>query len=114
MVKQNLIRAMDLIGRSLHIDHLKKTFVFNKRVDLINHLLVSKQSEGPKVCWCEGAGVLGGGSVTRNARTYSIQTMHLICLICIATKEGHFRAEKRTSLSTGGSFHLFPITEGTL
>ena len=41
LVKQNLIRSMDLIGRSLHIDHLKKTFVFNKRVDLINHLLVS-------------------------------------------------------------------------
>ena len=41
LVKQNLIRSMDLIGRSLHINHLKKTFVFNKRVDLFNHLLVS-------------------------------------------------------------------------
>ena len=41
-MKQNLIRTMELIGRSLHPDHLKqKQFVFHKRVDLINHLLVS-------------------------------------------------------------------------
>ena len=83
MVKQNLIRAMDLIGRSLHIDHLKKTFVFNKRVDLINHLLVSRQSEGPKVCWCEGAGVLGGGSVTRNGHIphtkYASKLSYMYC-----------------------------------
>ena len=49
LVKQNLIRSMDLIGRSLHTDHLKKTFVFSKRVDLINHLLVSRCDEGGSV-----------------------------------------------------------------
>ena len=41
-VKQNLIRTIDLIGRALHPDHLKsRDFVFNKRGDLITHLLVS-------------------------------------------------------------------------
>lgn len=41
VVKQNLIRTIDLIGRALHPDHLKKTdFVFSKRGDLISHLLV--------------------------------------------------------------------------
>ncbi len=40
IVKQNLIRTIDLIGRALHPDHLKnKDFVFSKRGDLINHLL---------------------------------------------------------------------------
>ena len=41
VVKQNLIRTIDLIGRALHPDHLKKTdFIFSKRGDFINHLLV--------------------------------------------------------------------------
>ena len=40
MVKQNLIRTIELIGRALHPDHLKSTdFIFSKRGDLINHLL---------------------------------------------------------------------------
>lgn len=40
-VKQNLIRTIDLIGKALHPDHLKSNdFVFSKRGDLINHLLV--------------------------------------------------------------------------
>lgn len=43
VVKQNLIRTIDLIGRALHPGHLKKDdFVFGKRGDLINHLLVIK------------------------------------------------------------------------
>ena len=45
VVKQNLIRTIDLIGKALHPDHLKtEDFVFTKRGDLINHLLVSLQS----------------------------------------------------------------------
>ena len=41
VVKQNLIRTIDLIGKALHPDHLKiEGFVFSKRGDLINHLLV--------------------------------------------------------------------------
>ena len=41
-MKQNLIRTIDLIGRALHPDHLKRgDFVFRKREDLINHLLVN-------------------------------------------------------------------------
>lgn len=41
VVKQNLIRTIDLIGKALHPDHLKSNeFIFNKRGDLINHLLV--------------------------------------------------------------------------
>jgi hypothetical protein len=49
LVKQNLIRTMELIGRSLHPDHLKqKQFVFHKRVDLINHLLEYIKEESPK------------------------------------------------------------------
>lgn len=41
VVKQNLIRTIDLIGKALHPDHLKTNdFTFNKRGDLINHLLV--------------------------------------------------------------------------
>ncbi|CAI8027044.1 Maestro heat-like repeat-containing protein family member 1 [Geodia barretti] len=40
VVKQNLIRTIDLIGRALHPDHLKKDdFIFSKRGDLLNHLL---------------------------------------------------------------------------
>ncbi|XP_011410499.2 PREDICTED: maestro heat-like repeat-containing protein family member 1 [Amphimedon queenslandica] len=40
IVKQNLIRTIDLIGRSVHPDHLKiPDFIFNGRSDLINHLL---------------------------------------------------------------------------
>ena len=40
MVKQNLIRTIDLIGRALHPDHLKTNeFIFTKRADLLNHLL---------------------------------------------------------------------------
>jgi hypothetical protein len=42
VVKQNLIRTIDLIGKALHPDHLKTNeFIFSKRGDLINHLLVS-------------------------------------------------------------------------
>ena len=42
MVKQNLIRTIDLIGKALHPEHLKNNeFIFNKRGDLIDHLLVS-------------------------------------------------------------------------
>ena len=42
VVKQNLIRTIDLIGKALHPDHLKTDgFIFGKRGDLINHLLVS-------------------------------------------------------------------------
>ena len=41
VVKQNLIRTIDLIGKALHPDHLKTDdFIFGKRGDLINHLLV--------------------------------------------------------------------------
>lgn len=41
-MKQNLVRTIDLIGRALHPDHLKQTdFIFQKRGDLISHLLVS-------------------------------------------------------------------------
>ena len=40
-VKQNLIRTIDLIGKALHPSHLKTTnFVFAKRKDLLEHLLV--------------------------------------------------------------------------
>jgi hypothetical protein len=40
VVKQNLIRTIDLMGRALHPDHLKKDdFIFSKRGDLLNHLL---------------------------------------------------------------------------
>lgn len=42
VVKQNLIRTIDLIGKALHPDHLKTTnFIFAKRKDLIEHLLVN-------------------------------------------------------------------------
>jgi hypothetical protein len=38
-VKQNLIRAVDLIGKSLHPNHLQTTdFVFQKRGDLLVHM----------------------------------------------------------------------------
>lgn len=44
-MKQNLIRTIDLIGRALHPDHLKTNdFIFSKRGDLLNHLLVSNGS----------------------------------------------------------------------
>ena len=50
-MKQNLIRTIDLIGKALHPDHLKSTeFVFSKRGDLINHLLVSSITI---VCTCD-------------------------------------------------------------
>ena len=46
VVKQNLIRTIDLIGKALHPDHLKTTnFIFAKRKDLIEHLLVNSM-------WC--------------------------------------------------------------
>ncbi|RDD47071.1 Maestro heat-like repeat-containing protein family member 1 [Trichoplax sp. H2] len=38
-VKQNLIRSVALIGHALHKDHLKFSFTFNKRDDLITHML---------------------------------------------------------------------------
>ena len=41
-MKQNLIRTIDLIGKSLHPNHIKRTdFIFQGRSDLISHLLVS-------------------------------------------------------------------------
>ena len=41
-MKQNLIRAVDLIGKSLHPNHLQTAdFVFQKRGDLLAHMQVS-------------------------------------------------------------------------
>lgn len=40
-MKQNLIRTVDLIGKSLHPSHLQTTdFVFQKRGDLLVHMQV--------------------------------------------------------------------------
>lgn len=50
VVKQNLIRTIDLIGRALHPDHLKSSdFVFSKRGDLISHLLGYLRAEPTNV-----------------------------------------------------------------
>ncbi len=40
-MKQNLIRAVELIGRAMHPEHLQANHSFNQRSDLINHMLVS-------------------------------------------------------------------------
>lgn len=47
-VKQNLIRAVDLIGKSLHPDHLKKNSPFEKKTSLINHMQDYMKAEGKK------------------------------------------------------------------
>ncbi|XP_071811966.1 maestro heat-like repeat-containing protein family member 1 isoform X2 [Apostichopus japonicus] len=47
-VKQNLIRAVDLIGKSLHPDHLKKNYPFEKKTSLINHMQAYMKGEGKK------------------------------------------------------------------
>eukprot|EP00731_Ephydatia_muelleri_P026389 Em0018g489a len=39
VVKQNLIRTINIIGQSLHPEHLKSEYIFTGRGDLINHLL---------------------------------------------------------------------------
>ncbi|EDV29054.1 uncharacterized protein TRIADDRAFT_52558 [Trichoplax adhaerens] len=44
-VKQNLIRSVALIGHALHKDHLKFSFTFNKRDDLITHMLAEELAE---------------------------------------------------------------------
>ena len=40
-MKQNLIRAVDLIGRSMHPDHLQAAHTFTSRGDLLSHMIVS-------------------------------------------------------------------------
>ena len=41
MVKENLIRCVDLIGKALHPSHLKSdAFVLNRRPDLLGHMKV--------------------------------------------------------------------------
>lgn len=47
-MKQNLIRAVDLIGKSLHPDHLKKNYPFEKKTSLINHMQAYMKGEGKK------------------------------------------------------------------
>eukprot|EP00118_Oscarella_pearsei_P020078 m.216312 g.216312 ORF g.216312 m.216312 type:complete len:1058 (+) comp39860_c0_seq3:99-3272(+) len=45
-VKQNLIRAVDLVGKALHPSHLQTTdFVFQKRADLLGHMQVYIKAE---------------------------------------------------------------------
>ena len=44
-MKQNLIRAVDLIGKSMHPDHLNRTYTFAKKTELINHLLTYMKVE---------------------------------------------------------------------
>lgn len=40
MVKQNLTRAVELIGQALHPDHLKTRHKFTYRDDLLKHMEV--------------------------------------------------------------------------
>ena len=51
-MKQNLIRTIDLIGKALHPDHLKNSgFIFSRRGDLINHLLVRDDIDTIIICY---------------------------------------------------------------
>ncbi|XP_022082273.1 maestro heat-like repeat-containing protein family member 1 [Acanthaster planci] len=47
-VKQNLIRAVDLIGKALHPDHLKRNYSFSKKTELLNHMLSYMKAESTK------------------------------------------------------------------
>ncbi|XP_038067311.1 maestro heat-like repeat-containing protein family member 1 isoform X2 [Patiria miniata] len=47
-VKQNLIRAVDLIGKALHPDHLKRNYSFSKKTELLNHMLSYMKTESTK------------------------------------------------------------------
>lgn len=49
VVKENLIRTIDLIGKSVNPDHLKTNFVFAGRGDLVNHLLSYITAESPAI-----------------------------------------------------------------
>lgn len=43
-VKQNLIRAVELIGRAVQPNHLQsENYVFTRRTDLLKHMEVRKQ-----------------------------------------------------------------------
>eukprot|EP00040_Diaphanoeca_grandis_P032327 m.195702 g.195702 ORF g.195702 m.195702 type:complete len:1632 (-) comp32581_c2_seq1:207-5102(-) len=47
-VKENLIRCVDLIGKSLHPSHLKNDkFVLHRRGDLLTHMIDYMKSESP-------------------------------------------------------------------
>ncbi|XP_063951706.1 maestro heat-like repeat-containing protein family member 1 [Lytechinus pictus] len=47
-VKQNIIRAVDLIGKALHPDHLKTRHSFAKKTDLLAHMRSYMQAESTK------------------------------------------------------------------
>jgi len=40
IVKQNLIRAVELIGQAMHPNHLKTNFSFSQRNGLLQHMKV--------------------------------------------------------------------------
>ena len=39
-VKQNLIRAVELIGKAMHPEHLQSNHSFSQRSDLVGHMEV--------------------------------------------------------------------------
>ena len=41
IIKQNLIRAVELIGQAMHPTHLKTNFSFTQRNSLLQHMKVS-------------------------------------------------------------------------
>ncbi|XP_033626005.1 maestro heat-like repeat-containing protein family member 1 isoform X2 [Asterias rubens] len=47
-VKQNLIRAVDLIGTALHTDHLKRLYSFSKKTELLNHMMMYMKAESTR------------------------------------------------------------------
>ena len=46
-LKQNVIRATQLLGRSMHENHLKQQYTFNNRDDLIKSILLIIHAEAP-------------------------------------------------------------------
>ena len=46
-LKQNVIRATQLLGKSMHENHLKQQYIFNNRDDLIKSILTIIQAETP-------------------------------------------------------------------
>ena len=47
-MKQNLIRAVDLIGTALHTDHLKRLYSFSKKTELLNHMMMYMKAESTR------------------------------------------------------------------
>ncbi|XP_072169220.1 maestro heat-like repeat-containing protein family member 1 [Diadema setosum] len=47
-VKQNLIRAVDLIGKALHPEHLKTRYSFAKKTDLLGHMMTFMKADSTK------------------------------------------------------------------